>query len=72
MTEWEVTEVFDGKIAAGWPFSQTPRDACGALADWVAREWERLSPDNRELLVTVGAVLLWLSVRRKQERSDYH
>ncbi len=60
------------RIAAGWPFSQTLRGACGALADWIAREWEQLSSDDRDELTAVGAVLLWLSVGRKQELRDYH
>jgi hypothetical protein len=72
MTEMEVTEFFEDEIAVGEPFSLTLRGACGALADWIACNWERLSPDDRVELVTIGAVLLRLSVRMTRERDDYH
>ena len=72
MTELEVTELFEDEIAVGEPFTLTLRGACGALADWIARNWERLSPDDRVELITIGAVLLRLSVRMARERDDYH
>ena len=72
MTELEVTELFEDEIAVGEPFALTLRGACGALADWIARNWERLSPDDRVELITIGAVLLRLSVRMARERDDYH
>jgi len=72
MTELEVTELFEDEIAVGMPFSLTLRGACGALADWSALNWERLAPDDRDELITIGAVLLWLSVHMTRERGDYH
>jgi hypothetical protein len=68
MTEWEVTQLFENRIAAGLSLTQTLRGTCGALADWAAREWEKLSSDDRDELVTVGAVLLCLSVRSEPPR----
>lgn len=68
MTEWEVTQLFEDRIAAGLSLTQTLRGTCGALADWAAREWEKLSSDDRDELVTVGAVLLCLSVRSEPSR----
>jgi hypothetical protein len=68
MTEWEVTRLFEERIAAGLSLTQTLRGTCGALADWAAREWEKLSSDDRDELVTVGAVLLCLSVRSEPLR----
>lgn len=46
----------------GEPFSLTLRGACDALADWIARNWERLSPDDRVELITIGVVLLRLGI----------
>lgn len=63
MTEWEVTQLFEDRIGAGLSLTQTLRGTCGALADWAAREWDKLSSDDRDELVTVGAVLLCLSAR---------
>jgi hypothetical protein len=71
MTELEITELFEDEIAIGEPFSLTLRGACGALADWIARNWEGLSPDDRDELITIGAVLLRLSVKMTRERGDY-
>ena len=68
MTEWEVTQLFEDRIAAGLSLTQTLRGTCGALADWAAREWEKLSSDDRDELVTVGAVLRCLSVRSEPLR----
>lgn len=72
MTELEVNELFEDEIAVGKPFSLTLRGACGALADWIARNWDRLSPDDRVELITIGAVLLRLSIRMTRSRDDYH
>jgi hypothetical protein len=69
MTEWDVIELFEDRFAVGVSRSHTLRGACGALADWVAREWAKLSPDDRDELITLGAVLLF--VQRKYERNDY-
>jgi hypothetical protein len=68
MIEFEVTQLFEDRIAEGLSLTQTVRGACGALADWAAREWEKLSSDDRDELVTVGAVLLCLSVRTEYPR----
>lgn len=46
------------------------RPACGTLADWVARKWEQLSPDDRKEAVTFGVAVLWLFADREQERSN--
>jgi len=63
MTELEVTELFHDEIALGKPSSLMLRGACGALADWIARNWDRLSPDDRVELIAIGAVFLRLSIR---------
>lgn len=68
MTEWEVTQLFEDRIAAGLSRTQTLRGTCGALADWAARGWEKLSSDDQDELVTVGAVLLCLSPRHDYPR----
>jgi hypothetical protein len=39
MNEWEAIELFEVEIGSGLPSSHTLRVACGALADWMAREW---------------------------------
>jgi hypothetical protein len=72
MTEMEVTELFEEEIAVGEPFSLTLRGACGALADWIARNWEQLSPDDRDELITIGAVVLRVSVQLTRERDASH
>lgn len=69
MTEWDVNELFEDRFAVGVSRSHTLRGACGGLADWVAREWAKLSLDDRDELITLGAVLLF--VQRKYERNDY-
>ncbi|CAE6856257.1 hypothetical protein R75483_07845 [Paraburkholderia domus] len=63
LTEWEVIQLFEDRIAAGLSLTQTLRGTCGALIDWAAREWEKLSSDDRDELATVGAAMLCLSVR---------
>lgn len=72
MDEWDVIELFETKIASAAPCSHTLRGACGALADWMAREWNRLSVEDQIELVSVGAVMLLLSGYSKQKPQSVH
>jgi len=72
MTELEVTQLFDDKIALGKPSSLMLRGACGAFADWIARNWDRLSHDDRVELIAIGAVFLRVTIRMTRGRDDYH